>query len=179
MEFEAQHDPCEEQRREARLEQLDRLRQGVQRYATANRPERGALYVDTYQGVVARNTAVIASTPENMGIAAPPETYRPLSLPDRKLRSVLRKEDDPAAVIEEARQALRDGFPATALKLGKELWPLPGERKTEYAYELLDAAYAGLGREVLRQVLRTHREHRDLPSVDIFDAERETGDGEA
>ena len=74
---------------------------------------------------------------------------------------------------------MRDGFPATALKLGKELWPLHGERKTEYAYELLDAAYAGLGREMLRQVLRTHRAHRDLPSVDIFDAEKGTGDGEA
>ncbi len=113
-----------------------------------------------------------------MGVVAPPETYRPLSLPDKKLRSVLRREDDPIALVEEARQALRDGFPATALKLGKELWPLPGARKTEYAYELLDAAYAALGREVLRQVLRTHREHRELPSVDIFDAERETGNGE-
>ena len=45
--------------------------------------------------------------------------------------------------------------------------------------ELLDAAYAALGREALRQVLRTHRAHRDLPSVDIFVAEGEMGNGEA
>ena len=40
-----------------------------------------------------------------------------------------------------------------------------------YAYELLDAAYAALGRETLRNVLRVHREHRELPSVDILAAE--------
>ena len=61
--------------------------------------------------------------------------------------------------------------PRTAQKLGKDLWAVGGEHQTMYAYELLDAAYAALGRDVPRQVLRTHREHRDLPSVDIFDAE--------
>jgi histone PARylation factor 1-like protein len=183
LELEARHDPLVESLhwdpKAVRLEELDRLRLAIQRYATADRPECDAEYVDKYQGVVARNAAVIASTPEEMGVVAPPETYRPLSLPDKKLRPLLRKEDDPLAVVEEARQALRDGFPATALKLGKELWPLHGERKTAYAYELLDAGYAGLGREVLRQVLRTHGEHRELPSVDIFDAEAETGNGQA
>ena len=164
---------------EAHSEESDELRKAIRRYATADRLERGGEYVEAYQGVTARNADVIASTPEGMGIVAPPETYRPPSWADRKLRSFLRKEADPAAPVEEARQALRDGFPATALKLGKELWPRHGRHKTEYAYELLDAAYAALGREVLRQVLRTHREHRDLPSVDIFDAERETGNGEA
>lgn len=164
---------------EARLMRLDVLRRIVMEYGTANRPERGDAYFEKYQSATTRREFVIASTPEYMGVVAPPETYRPLSLPDKKLRPLLRKQSDPVAVVEEARQALRDGFPATALKLGKELWPLPGARKIEYAYELLDAAYAALGREVPRQVLRTHREHRDLPSVDIFDAEREAGNGEA
>ncbi len=188
LELEAAHDNCEEDRRslpeqaaryEAQLAVLDRLRHAIRQLATADRPEQGTLYVNTYQGRAARNATVVARTPEGMGVLAPPETYRPLSLPDKKLRSLLCKQDNPAAVVEEARQALRDGFPATALKLGKELWPLGGKRKTQYAYELLDAAYAALGREVLRQVLRTHRGHRDLPSVDIFDAESETGNGEA
>ncbi len=75
-------------------------------------------------------------------------------------------------MVAEARQALREGFPGTALKLGKDLWAVGGERHTEYAYELLDAAYAALGREVLREVLRIHRANRDLPSVDILDAEQ-------
>jgi hypothetical protein len=158
---------------------IDKLRVDLCRWATGDRTEQGDAYCDRYARKAARNTRMIASTPEHMGIVAPSGTYRALSLPDKKLRSLLRKEDDPVAIVEEGRQALHDGFPATALKLGKELWPLDGERKTEYAYELLDAAYAALGREVLRQVLRTHREHRDLPSVDIFDAEKETGNGEA
>jgi hypothetical protein len=46
-----------------------------------------------------------------------------------------------------------------------------GEQHTEYAYELLDAAYAALGRDVLREMLRVHRANRDLPSVDILDNE--------
>lgn len=188
LELEAQHHDCEEYLGEdpehaadyeARLERLDALRKAVQANATADRLERGDAYCEKHRSAVARNAAVIASTPEGMGVVAPPETYRPPSLPDKKLRSLIRKEDDPLPVVEEGRQALRDGFPAAALKLGKELWPMRGKRKTEYAYELLDAAYAALGREALRQVLRTHRAHRDLPSVDIFVAEGEMGNGEA
>ena len=151
-----------------RLKHLETLRRHLLRWATADRPESGEAYFDKYHGAVARTAFVVASTPDGMGVVAPPGSYRSLSLSDKKLRSVLRKLADPLEIVEEARQALRDGFPATALKLGKELWPLRGERKTAYAYELLDAAYEALGREVLREVLRTHREHRDLPSVDIL-----------
>ncbi len=164
---------------EEELRQTDELRRALMKYATADRPEVGQTYTDKYGGRIARAARVIAETWDGTGVVAPPATYRPLSLSGKKLRLLLYREDDPAAIVDEARQALRDGFPATALMLGKELWPLPGERKTEYAYELLDAAYAALGRDVLRQVLRTHREHRDLPSVDIFDAERNSGNGEA
>ena len=188
LELEGQHQDCEEylaedaehrQDYEARLARLDEVRRAVKEFATADRPESGEAYVETYRSAVARNAAVIAPTRDGMGVVAPPTTYRPLSLPDKKLRPLLRKQDDPRAVVEEARQALRDGFPATALKLGKELWPLYGDRKTEYAYELLDAAYQALGRETLRRVLHTHREHRHLPSVDILGAESERGNGQS
>src|SRR5205823_4438519 len=115
---------------------------------------------------------IIAETMEGMGVVAPAEQYRPLSLPDRRLwRQLRRKGADPAGLVEEARQALRAGFPATALKLGKDLWASVGEKKAEYAGELLDAAYAALGRETLRRVLQTHRANRDLPSVDILEDE--------
>ena len=102
------------------------------------------------------------------GVVVPPGTYRPLSLADKQLWRRLRRESDPAAVVDEARQALAEGFPGTALKLGKDLWAVGGGRHTQYAYELLDAAYAALGREALRAVLREHRAHRDLPLVDIL-----------
>ena len=180
LEVEAQSHDCKEYRIEdpehsaeytARIERLDGLRGAVRTYATDDRPENGEVYVEKYQRAIGRAAAAVARTSDGMGVVAPPETYRPLSLPDKKLRSYLRKHDDPREVVEEARQALREGFPATALKLGKELWPLGGEQRTAYAYELLDAAYAALGRETLRRVLRTHRDNRALPSVDILSAE--------
>jgi hypothetical protein len=180
LELEAQVHDCEEYRAEdcehaveytERLEGLGKLRQAIWCYATADRAEIGGEYVEKYHSIVARARSMVARTSEGMGVVAPSEAYRPLSLPDKKLRSYLRKHGDPHEIVEEARQALCDGFPATALKLGKELWPLEGGRRTDYAYELLDAAYAALGREMLRRVLRTHREHRNLPSVDILSAE--------
>jgi hypothetical protein len=186
LELEETYRTCQEDRTyfpqntddyEGAMRALDALRPKLCQYATGRRRETGDAYVEKYQGLAARNDRIVAETVEGLGIVAPAETYRPLSLPDKKLRSLLQKQHNPVGPVEVARQALRDGFPATALKLGKELWPLHGERKTEYAYELLDAAYAALGRDVLRQVLRTHREHRDLPSVDIFDEESGTGNG--
>jgi hypothetical protein len=150
---------------------LDELRDRIRRHATGDRDETGDAYTDRYAGVTSRADRVVARTMEGMGIVVPPETYRPLSLPDRKLWPYLRQEKDPADVVAEAREALREGFPGTALKLGKDLWATAGRKKTAYAYELLDGAYEALGREVLRRVLHTHRADRDLPSVDILEAE--------
>ena len=54
----------------------------------------------------------------HVGVVVLPERYRPLALTDRKLWPHLRRTKDPADVIEQARQALREGFAGTALKLG-------------------------------------------------------------
>jgi hypothetical protein len=150
------------------LRQLDEFRPRLQKYATGDRPETGDDYFEQYGGYAKRNDRIIADTREGMGIVVPRKQYRPLSLPDKKLWAALRKTPKLAPLVEEARQALREGFPGTALKLGKDLWAIGGEHQTMYAYELLDAAYEALGRDVLRCVLRTHRENRDLPSVDIL-----------
>jgi hypothetical protein len=150
------------------LRKLDALRPRLQKYATGDRPETGDEYFENYGGYATRNDHIVAETREGMGIVVLPKQYRPLSLPDKKLWAALRKTDKLAALVTEARQALADGYPGTALKLGKDLWAVGGEHQTMYAYELLDAAYAALGRDVLRQVLQTHRENRDLPSVDIL-----------
>lgn len=159
------------------LEAIDRVRSRLMEYATGDRPEIGDEYTDSHAGVSNREERIVAETMEGMGIVAPGEGYRPLSLEDKRLwRRLRRKREDVADLVEEARQALRDGFPATALKLGKDLWASPGKEKMEYAHELLDAAYAALGRETLRRVLQTHRANRDLPSVDILDDETPTPD---
>ncbi|HTU19323.1 MAG TPA: ADP-ribosylation family protein [Gemmataceae bacterium] len=156
---------------EQTLATISELRRSLLRYGTQKRRKVGAAYVDRYAGRAANRGAVVAETYENMGIGVPPANYRPLSRSDEELWPYLCGNDDPAVVVEEARKALRDGFPGTALKLGKDLWAIGGERHTAYAYELLDAAYAALGRDVLREVLRVHRANRDLPSVDILDNE--------
>jgi hypothetical protein len=156
---------------ETTLRQVDDFREALCRRATADRPETGEEYVEKYQGRTARNDRVVAETIDGLGIVVPPELYRPLSVKDRKLWSRLRKDDNPRDLVDEAIAALRAGFPGTALKLGKDLWGAGGEHQTMYSYELLDAAYEALGRDVLRRVLREHRAHRDLPSVDILQAE--------
>ena len=59
------------------------------------------------------------------------------------------------------------------VKLGKDLWAMTHQRKRANAHELLDAAYASLGREVLREVLAHHHEHPHLPMVDVLHVEAE------
>jgi hypothetical protein len=156
---------------EETLARVATLRHCLLSFGTEERREVGAAYVDRYSGQALHRGEVVAETVDNMGIVVPPETYRPLSLADRDLLPYLTSTENPIDMVEEARHALREGFPGTALKLGKDLWAVGGEQPTQYAYELLDAAYAALGREVLRKVLRVHRENRDLPSVDILDNE--------
>ncbi len=154
------------------LKDLEKLRNSLLRYATADRPEIGEAYTERYAGVSQREPRVVAETCEGMGIVVPREKYRPLSLREKKLWQTLRKEKDKLpSLIEEARQALREGYPGTALELGKNLWATGNEVEAEAAYELLDAAYAALERETLRRVLHTHRAQRDLPSVDILEPE--------
>jgi hypothetical protein len=156
---------------EEALAAVDAFRNCLLSYSTEERREVGAAYVDRYSGTSSNRGDVIAETVDNAGIVVLPQSYRGLSLGDEELWRYLYSSEDPVDMVEEARQALRDGFPGTALKLGKDLWAVGGVRHTEYAYELLDAAYAALGREVLRNVLRVHRENRELPSVDILDNE--------
>jgi hypothetical protein len=160
------------------LKEIDRVRRVVMRYATGKRTATGDEYTDRWGGRSKRNKRITAATPEHMGIVVPPERYRPLSLSDAALRKRLRKAKDPADLVEEARRALADGFPGTALKLGKELWDIGGtDRRAQYAAELLDDAYLVLGRRTLRRVLAEHMRHRDRPSLDVFDAPEANGDG--
>jgi len=148
---------------------LGRLRQSLQAYATEDRPENEDEYVEKYCRLPPRrDQLVVAATRDLAGIVVPPDLYRPLSPKDKKLWRHLFDEEDHRDVIGEARQALRCGFPGTALKLGKDLWTIPNERNMAYAYELLDAAYAALGRDLLRRVLQVHRDHRDRPWLDVL-----------
>ncbi len=165
-------DPKEAAWYEAQRAEIGALRHQLLPFATADRSETGESYVERYHSArPARFNRVVAATRDQIGIVVPPETYRPLSLPNKKLWALLDKTHKPTKILKEARAALADGYPGTALKLGKDIWATAGEGQRAQAYELLDAAYAALGRGVLRQVLAHHREHPQLPRVDILDVE--------
>ena len=154
------------------LERLDEMRQRLLAHATGDRPEIGEEYTERYAGVTSREDQVIAETADDMGIVVAPDLFRPLSKGGRSLWKQLRKKKhDPTDLVEEARVALREGFPGTALALGKDLWATVVGDKMAYAVELLDAAYEGLGRATLRRVLQTHVANRTLASVDILQDE--------
>lgn len=152
-----------------RLRRLAALRERL--LPITERPEVGEAYASKYARQSERQRRVIARTRGGIGIVAPHETYRPLARKDKELWAEIKRSKDPGDLVALARQALRDGFPATALKLGQDLWGLAGSVKSGYAVELLDAAYAALGRETLRRVLQTHAANRDLPLVDILSEE--------
>jgi hypothetical protein len=159
---------------DARLAEIARLRDRLTACATGERGAVGEEYTETFTRVSRRGKRIVAATPEGMGIVVAPERYRPMSLSSRKLWARVRRSKDPVELVEEARSALREGFPGTALEMGKVLWALPGQAKAAHAGELLDAAYADLGRESLRRVLQTHLANRELESVDILEEEEES-----
>jgi hypothetical protein len=164
-------DPAQRFECEMSLRQLDSIRTRLMQFATQDRPATGAAYEESFPEGSSRVRDVVAATRDGMGVVVAPGQYRPLSLKDKALWRRLRQDEDPVDLVNEARDALRAGYPGTALKLGKDLWAFGGDTRDAYAFELLDAAYADLRRGVLRDVLRQHRENRDLPSVDILEVD--------
>ena len=153
----------------ASLDRLDDLRGRLIEYETADRPEVGEEYTERYAGVTSREARVIEETADNMGVVVAPDLFRPLTKAGRPLwRQLCKKKHDPRDLVEEARVALAEGYPGTALALGKDLWATVIGDKMAHAVELLDAAYEALGRTTLRLVLQTHVANRTLPSVDIL-----------
>jgi len=74
------------------------------------------------------------------------------------------KEVDRTAILEEAERV----SPGTALVMGRKLW----DGHKALAFEVLDHAYARLGRDTLRRVASEHRAHPALPSLDILKYKR-------
>jgi hypothetical protein len=149
---------------EENVQQLTELRSLLPRYTPDERPETGDDYLETYPSDVERE--VIAETCEGMGIVVPPERYRPLSA--ESLGKPIQEQ------VAEAMLLLWDGYPGAALQLGKELWLNQDHRET--CYSLMDAAYAALGRDLLRRYLAVSRSWRD--HCDRGEAARKAARGE-
>jgi hypothetical protein len=149
---------------------LGRLRDRLMKCATGDRRETGDDYVLKYKPRLeqSRQRRAVVETADGLGIVVPRRQYRPLKLRDGALRRRLENRKDIDAVVRAAFRAVRDGFPGTALKLGKELW-VAGRRYASTSFDLLDAAYQSLRRDVLRAVVREHRAHRDRTWLDVFE----------
>jgi hypothetical protein len=134
------------------LDQLARLRERLQTYATGERGEVGGEYIAKYGAMSGLSRRVVAPTRDGMGIVVPDGKYQPVSGDDPfGLWNYQPTHQEVQAKNEEALQLLAQGYPGAALKLGKDLWVYRDFRGASYA--LLDAAYADLSRELLRELL--------------------------
>jgi hypothetical protein len=168
LEIDLEEEDVDDAEADAAEDALAKLRRQVMAVATGDRMKTGEEYTDRYAGVSSRSDRVVAATMEEMGIVLPPEQYRPLSVTGKKLWKRLKRGGPIEPLMQEARQAIAEGKPGAALELGRNLWACAGEERQEAAFDILDEAYAALGRETLRCVLQTHRACRNLPSVDIL-----------
>jgi hypothetical protein len=157
----------EEERREhaARREEL---RQALMHFETADRPERGQDYEDTYG--VWEQTRHRAPTLDGLGAQAP----GPVALTGRPqyeydLHEMYKDARQRDAWIAEARVGLASKDPWPALVVGRDLFFKSWEAELQpTAVELLTEAYEMLGRGALAEIVRLHHEHRDLRSVDVY-----------
>lgn len=102
---------------------------------------------------------VTAPTRDGMGIIVPPERYAPLSAQDRFLEPRYVPDEAQVQMLRElALAALQHGYAGSALKLGKDLWDYPDYFAV--SCELLEKAYASLGRHILRDRLQRGCEYR-------------------
>jgi Uncharacterised conserved protein (DUF2228) len=102
---------------------------------------------------------VTAPTRDGMGIIVPTDQYRPLQEQDWFQEPLyLPTRDEVRSFRQAALEALRDGYPGTALKLGKDLWDYPAF--FDFSCELLEQAYPALDRPLLKKRFDQIREFR-------------------
>src|SRR5205814_2277819 len=123
-------------------------------------PATGEDYTDVFGDSAWRKP--VAGTWDHLGIVVPKGKYRklksdPFADPhtggERNITKTVIK-----PLVAQARKQLAAGYPGSALKLGRDLWVWA--RKFPDCYDLLDAAYAALGREPLRRLLAEARAFR-------------------
>ena len=157
-----EHDPDEEEYYRDKLAELVIVRDHLAAAWRADRPQTGQDYLDEYNGQSGRVETL--PTWSRMGVVVPPGSYRPIGHPNTfRARPENRKPPSltPAAVgplVAAATAHLAAGYPGSALQLGHDLWCWAGDYPA--CYDLLDAAYAALGREPLRKQMHDAREYR-------------------
>jgi hypothetical protein len=122
----------DESERDTLFAWLERLRALVVEYGTGDRKETGEEYFDLYWSCRPPREPTVC-TYEKMGIVVPDDKWRPLSLTGDELKNAIREGSAVESLIKESELALREGFPGTALALGRELWAF-GSRYQDAAF---------------------------------------------
>jgi Leucine-rich repeat (LRR) protein len=140
-----------------KLGQLELIRDLLFKYCTAERRETGWDYLNNYH--LQRHFDI--ATRDGFGIQIPPNTYK--SLPEKDHFTEPDYHPSAESVEKMAKKALdllAQGYPANALKLGKDLWTFPLFHQT--CHQLLEKAYLALQRPILAKMLDFRKE----PEID-------------
>lgn len=132
---------------EADLEAYAAVRELLLLYALRDRTEIGDVYIEQYEDTDCERK-VTAETVEGMGIVVPKNSFRPLSVGGDELLGLILDEKDLSPLLQEAEQGLAEGYPGTALQLGRNLW-IGNPAQNQAAYQLLMKSYQALKRPTL------------------------------
>jgi hypothetical protein len=152
------------------LRELDHLRESLRPHlpgAAKRRKQTGQDYLDRYTDQDVDDSEVVAFTWGGECIRAPEHLYRDPPADDETIWRQVRAAKGAARWLREAEQALEGGYPATALKLGKDVLHLADQAQRRDACRVMKAAYHRLGRPLLAEVLEARQKQREA-----WDAER-------
>jgi hypothetical protein len=159
-----EYDPDEAASYRKELRRHDQLREALRPRmpgAARRRKQQGQDYLDRYTDQDVNDSKVVAFTWGQECIVAPQTLYREPRADDETIWREVRTSAGAARWLKEAERALQAGHPATALKLGKDVWHLAPTKVEGRACAVMEAAYHALGRPLLAQVLRVRQQQRD------------------
>lgn len=140
------------------LGKFDIIREDIKKYYTKERIEKGEKYCNKYIKTLKRK--IIAKTRDGMGIIVPKNKYKKLQSKDKfEIYNYKPDNNEVEAFFNKAMEYLENGFPGTALKLGKDLWIY--NQYFVYSFRLLDRAYHALNRNLLGEILKVAKQFRD------------------
>jgi hypothetical protein len=129
--------------------------------ASKRRKHVGEAYVDRYMEDDVDDSELVAVTWGQECIRAPHDTYRAPSKDDETIWREVRARKGAAKWLKEADEALRAGYPATALKLGKDVRHLCKKEDEPAACAVMAAAYVALRRGLLAEILKARTAQRE------------------
>ncbi len=110
---------------------------------------------------------VVAPTTDGMGVVGDRESFVEL-MPVADLSRAAHR-GDVASLLDRAEAALKDGYPSTAIQVGRAIWMAKGSASSHpRAVELMARAYESIARQGLAEVARAHGAHRSDAALKLL-----------